>query len=461
MSQILIVDDELSICQTLQLHLERQGHAVGFCHSAEDGLTIADRMRPEIVILDIRMPGMGGMAALPHFRRKLPDAYLIMVTAFHDMETTIQAMRQGATEYIHKPIDIPELEWALRKAESRLKADAVVTIEQSITRPSGDSGIIGGSRIMRDVYKTIGLVSRNSPISCPVLIQGESGTGKELVARVIHHASDNRDKPFVAINCAALVDTLLESEMFGHEKGAFTGAHIQKDGKLTLAGEGTLLLDELGELTPSIQAKLLRVLQERSFERLGGNQTLATRCRIIAATNKDLRQAVMDGEFRDDLFYRLSVITIPLPPLRERREDIPELVHYLLSKIIRETGRRVTTVSQELMDMLVTAPWPGNVRQLENTLMKAVVLSQGSTLCHETLSEEILTPGDFNGMAEDTKAVANGYANADSLKSHERWHILKVLERTGWHKGKSCEALGISRPRLDRKIKQYNLVKPG
>ena len=452
MSRILIVDDEVSICQTLQLHLERRGHEVGFCHSAEDGLAVAGARPPQIVILDIRMPGMGGLVAIPHFRRLCPEAGLIMITAFHDMETTIQAMRQGAMEYIHKPIDIPELEWAIRRAESLLEADGGVPLGAGPSAAAGNGSLIGGSRAMQEVYKTIGLVARNSPLSCPVLIQGESGTGKELVARVIHQASANRKRPFVAINCAALVDTLLESEMFGHERGAFTGAHERREGRIAQAGDGVLFLDEMGEMSPTIQAKLLRVLQERSFERLGGHQTLTAACRIVAASNRDLRQAVREGTFRDDLFYRLSVITIHLPPLRERREDIPDLVHHLLAKIIRETGRRVTSVSRELMELLVTAPWPGNVRQLENALMRAVVLSHGGVLRREEMPEEF-----HQGTEGDDGAAAQ---TGGRLEGVERRHILQVLQRTGWHKGRSCEILGITRPRLDRKIKQYNLVKP-
>lgn len=456
MARILIVDDEKSICQTLSLHLGRKGHEVGYCHTAEDGLAVAKNLDPEIIILDIRMPGMSGLVALPLFRERFPEAFVIMVTAFHDMETTIRSTQGGAMEYIHKPIDIEELDRAIDTAISRKEGSTPskgLSIDLSVEKlpPSNDT-IIANSLVMRDVFKTIGSVSRTAQKVCSVLIQGESGTGKELVARVIHHSSINSKHPFIAVNCAALVENLLESEMFGHEQGAFTGATSRKEGKFFLVGDGTLFLDEIGDLSPAIQAKLLRVLQERVFERVGGHITLTTNCRILAATNKDLKTEVAEGRFREDLFYRLTTFTIELPPLRERIEDIPLLIQYLVKKINRETDRRITQISESALEALMKAPWPGNIRQLGNTLMKSVVLSHGNVLSLHDLPPELQSYSTTGNTPE-----SNG--GKEKLEDMEKRHIIRTLRQTGWHKGKACELLGISRPRLDRKISLYGLEK--
>ena len=456
MARILIVDDEKPICQTLNLHLGRKWHEVGFCHTAEDGLAIAITLKPEIIILDIRMPGMGGLVALPLFRELLPEVSVIMITAFHDMETTIRSTQGGAVEYIHKPINIEELDQAITAAINRQQGwgqsnglQINLSVESS---PSTGDAIIANSLIMRDVFKTIGAVSGTAPKVCTVMIQGASGTGKELVARVIHRSSSNAKLPFIAINCAALVENLLESEMFGHEQGAFTGATLRKEGKFFLVGEGTLFLDEVAELTPAIQAKLLRVLQERVFERVGGHNSLTANCRIVAATNKDLRVEVAEGRFREDLFYRLTTFTIELPPLTERTGDIPLLIQHLVKKINRETGRRVTQVSESALEALIKAPWPGNVRQLENTLMKSVVMSHGNILSLPDLPPELQ-------QYSTTEDISGSSGGDERLEDVEKRHIIRTLRQTGWHKGKACELLGISRPRLDRKITLYELEK--
>ncbi len=444
MSQLLIVDDDLAICRMLELHFQAEGHAVQIAHSVDQGLVRARQTRPELIILDIRMSGKSGLEGLLEFKAEAPHARVIMITAFHDMESTIQAMQGGADDYIHKPIDLAQLDEAVRNAfqhsqPSDTELDLVAHLVSS-------SAMVGSSSAMREVFKTIGRVAGNN---ATVLITGESGTGKELVAKAIHNASDHRDGPFVAINCAALVENLLESEMFGHERGAFSGAVNQQKGKFALAENGTLFLDEVGELTPTIQAKLLRVLQEREFLPLGGKQALPSNARIITATNVDLKEAVEQKRFREDLYYRLEVVRIQLPPLRERREDITELVPALISRINRDLNAKVTRVSCEVLEALQAHRWPGNVRELENVLTKAVALCPSDCLTPDLL------PTALQGLSIDTSAAQAPLGQARggcSLKEMEQAHVRLVLQETGGHKGRACEILGISRPRLQRLI---------
>jgi DNA-binding NtrC family response regulator len=349
---------------------------------------------------------------------------------------------------VPKPIDIDELDEAVDKALKIRAEDS----SDGLFIDSGESGgtIIGRSRTMKEVFKSIGMVSQSR---VTVLILGESGTGKELVARAIHMASPDAKAPFVAVNCAALVETLLESEMFGHERGAFTGAVSARKGRVEQAGTGTLFLDEIGELSPRLQGKLLRLLEEREYSPVGSTGIMHSAARFIAATNMDLAARVKDGEFREDLYYRLHVVNISLPPLRNRRGDIGPLAEHLLKRINREVRKGIRRVSSEAMDALVAFDWPGNVRQLENTLMKAVVMAQGDTLTLTDLPSE-LTGGLADGAWQ---ADQSGHV---SLKDLERRHIEEVLASTGWHKGQACDILGISRPRLERRLREFNITPP-
>jgi len=452
MSKILIVDDDLASCRTLELHFRGQGHRIATAHSAEEGLALAARQTPELIVLDIRMPGSSGLQALPDFKETCPDARIIMITAFHDMDSTIQAMQRGADDYIQKPIDIDELDTAVAKAlRYTVVAEESLVIDTELESVSLTAGaIVGRSRVMKEVFKTIGLVA---PSLATVLITGESGTGKELVARAIHRAGLNPTGPFVAVNCAALVETLLESDLFGHEKGAFTGALARHIGKFGMANNGTIFLDEVGELSPTIQAKLLRVLQEREYVPVGGEKPQVTHARVIAATNVDLFERVKSGAFREDLYYRLQVVNIHLPPLRERKEDIPALVQALLARINREIHRGVTRVHQEVLRCFEAYAWPGNVRELENVLMKAVALSStGIITCDQ------LPPFLCQRLAR-TEAADKPIAQ-QSLSEMAKTHVQRVLEETGWHRGHACEILGVSRPRLRRMIKQFGLAPP-
>ncbi len=440
--RILIVDDDVAICRTLQLHLQGQGYQIATAHSIDEGMRAAHTQTPDMIILDIRMPGTSGLEGLPEFKKIFPNTHVIMITAYQEMESTIQAMQRGAEDYIHKPIDIDELDRVMKRILSN-NAECQI-IDTDISTPvAGSVSMVGRSWAMKEVFKNIGLVAA-SPVT--VLITGDSGTGKELVAQAIHRSGSNPDAPFVAINCAALVETLLESDMFGHEKGAFTGATSQQQGKFALAENGTIFLDEIGELSPTMQAKLLRVLQEKEYTPLGAKQSRHTNARVIAATNVNLSEKVQSGEFRGDLLYRLQVVTLHLPPLRERKEDITALIPTLLARINRDLHKNICQVSQEVLDGLQSYDWPGNVRELENSLAKAVALCSGT----------ILTPDLFGNICGESTAPEKPLEET-SLQEIEKIHVLRVLEAQGWHKGKTCVILGISRPRLRRLLNQYGL----
>jgi DNA-binding NtrC family response regulator len=451
MSTILIVDDDVASCRTLQLHLRGQGHQVEIAHSVDAGLEKADKTPPELLILDIRMPGRSGLEGLPDFKRLIPDGKVIIITAFHDMESTIDAMQKGADDYIHKPIDIDEMDASVGKLLSVL--DDSSDLLTAGPAESGQPTMVGRSRAMKEVFKTIGMVA-NSPTT--ILITGESGTGKELVARAIHRAGANPDGPFVAVNCAALVETLLESDMFGHEKGAFTGAVARQEGKFALARGGTIFLDEIGEMSLAMQAKLLRVLQYKEFTPLGAKQAQKTDARIITATNVILEERVREGGFREDLYYRLQVVSISLPPLRARKEDISDLTRALLGRINRELHRNVNQISRDVVHCLEHYAWPGNVRELENVLMKSVALSHGDILTRDLLPEYLCPPERITPRSESQKPTEQW-----SLEEMEANHIRRVLDANDWHRGKACEILGVSRPRLRRMIRQYDLLPPG
>ncbi len=456
MIKILVIDDDLSICETLEMYLTEEGYTVYTANTGTDGLNKFVETNPDVVILDIRLPDISGFMVLEDLREENENVKVIMITAHHDMESTINAMKGGAFDYIHKPIHIDELDMAIKKAlktqEMEKKIDGLL-MEPSRSFKVGD--IIGSGREMREIFKTIGVVSQSRTT---VLIQGESGTGKELIAKVIHH-NTSPNEPYIAVNCSAIVETLLESELFGHEKGSFTGAVNRKLGKFELARYGTVFLDEISEMSLNLQAKLLRVLQEMEFERVGGKDRVKVNARIITATNKDLKAMVKEGKFRDDLFYRLNIVAIFIPPLRDRQDDIPTLVDYLLAKINRDLHKKVMGVSQEMMDLFMQYSWPGNIRELENLLVRAVVVAKG----------QILVKSDFPDLMENyareapsTKAYAEDLPHTEktmTLDQMEEVYIKKVLaENSHKNKGEICEILGISRPTLERKLEKYGIA---
>ena len=443
MSKILIVDDDQASCRTLQLHLSGVGHEVALAHSVDEGLQVCERYHPDLIVLDIRMPGKSGLQGLPEFKAAVPGVRIIMITAFHDMESTIEAMQKGADDYIHKPIDLDEFDATIDKLLSHREGELVDAARAD--RPA--LTMVGQSRAMKEIFKTIGLVAK-SPAT--VLITGESGTGKELVAKAIHRSGNYPDGPFVVVNCAAIVETLLESDMFGHEKGAFTGAVSRQVGKFSLADNGTIFLDEIGELSPVMQAKLLRVIQHKEFNPLGAKDVQFTNARIIAATNVNLQQKVAEGKFREDLFYRLQVVNIHLPPLRERKEDILGLVQALLGRINKELNRKVNSITSDALTCLQAHDWPGNVRELENALMKAVALCPSESLSLDQFPSEIT-----HAQVREYRPYTG--AGPISLQEMEKLHVAYVLDLVGWHRGRACEILEISRPRLRRMMREYGL----
>ncbi len=455
MSNILVIDDDSSIRETLDLYLAEEGYKVFTAKDGTEGLDMFVQKSPDVVILDIRLPDIDGFTVLEDLREENENVKVIMITAHHDMESTIKAMKGGAFDYIHKPVNVDELDLAIKKAlkalEMEKKIDGLL-MEPSRQFKVGD--IIGSGREMREVFKTIGVVSQSRTT---VLILGESGTGKELIAKVIHH-NTSRDEPYIAINCSAIVETLLESELFGHEKGSFTGAVTKKLGKFEQARYGTVFLDEISEMSLNLQAKLLRVLQELEFERVGGKDRIRVNARIIAATNKDLKAMVQEGRFRDDLYYRLNIVSIRIPPLRERREDIPMLVEYLLAKINRDLHKRVLGIADDMMDIFMKYPWPGNVRELENLLVRAVVVTKSQILGKNDFPELSMSgteTAEKKLSAADDSSAAGKWLTLDEV---EERHIRKIIsEAGGKNKGELCEILGISRPTLERKLEKYGI----
>ncbi len=451
MSRILVIDDDSSIRESLELYLTEEGYQVDTASTGTDGLNEFVRIDPDVVILDIRLPDIDGFTVLEDLLEDDENVKVIMITAHHDMETTIRAMKEGAFDYIHKPINVDELDIAIRKALNAIGMEK--KIHSLLMEPSRDfkvGDIIGTGSEMKEVFKTIGIVSQNKTT---VLIQGESGTGKELIAKVIHH-NTSRDEPYIAVNCSAIVETLLESELFGHEKGSFTGATARKQGKFELARYGTVFLDEISEMSINLQAKLLRVLQEMEFERVGGKERVKVNARIIAATNKNLRTMIKKGTFRDDLFYRLNIVSIHIPPLRERKEDMEPLIKYLLNKINADLHKRIAGVSDEVMNIFFQYGWPGNIRELENLLVRAAVVSKGQILGKEDFPDLM---GALNDGETDGNAALGTDEKAMTLDEIEERHIRKVISEHSRNKGEICEILGISRPTFERKLEKYNI----
>ncbi|MDY6844279.1 MAG: sigma-54 dependent transcriptional regulator [Thermodesulfobacteriota bacterium] len=470
MTRILVVDDEEKICFAFEQFLNDKGHHPLIASSAEDALRIVQEEKPHIVFLDIRLPGLSGLTALEEIQKKSPESLVVVMTAYGTMDTAIQAMRYGAYEYLTKPIDLDHVNKLITKM---LRAREISPLSQAAHLEemidSEENPLIGQSQAIQDIYKTIGLLTTND---VPVLIEGESGVGKELVARAIHFKSERKGFPFVAINCGAMPEHLLETELFGHEKGAFTGAETQKVGKFEYAAEGTIFLDEIGDLQFPLQIKLLRVLQEKHLVRVGGLKTIPVRARVITATNKNLADEVHQGKFRSDLYYRLQLITLNIPPLRERKEDIPLLVDYFIRKSNRELGKSIRGVETSAMKVLRAHEWPGNVRELENVIKRAAILTRGETLGIHRL--DLFTEADRKH--EDlTEAMVERTAQkwfremSPSLKTHGQFYktIMSTLEKTfikealvvcEHNQAKASRILGINRATLRKKMKEYDLT---
>jgi len=442
MKSVLIIDDDKLIRKSLASHFRKKGFQVFSAQDGGVGIKLFKENLPDLVLLDIRLPDVNGLEVLKKIKKQNPQACIIIMTAYDDMKTTVEAVKSGAFEYLVKPLDYVELDLVIDKVYK------VKNLEDKMSYLVGEKqkeytidNIIGSTSEMREVYKLIGSVANTR---ANILIQGESGTGKELVAKAIHYNSIYGDEPFIVINCSALSDTLLESELFGHVKGAFTDAVHETKGKFEVAGKGTLFLDEIGDVSLNLQSKLLRVIENRDFMKVGGEKLLKTEARVIAATNHELKNLVKQGKFREDLYYRLKVVEIHLPPLRERKEDIPELVAYLLEKINRELRKNVKKVPPDVMDYLVDFPWKGNVRELENALTRAVILAKGDVLLKENLPQE----------KKEKEIIPKKLV---SLNEVEKEYIQHVLKKVKGNKSKASRILQISRPTLDKKISDYHI----
>jgi len=472
MAQILIVDDDAQLRQSFGKILEGEGYEIRAAASGEAGVAEVRREAPDLVIMDVRMTGITGIAAMQQMRAASPNLPVIIMTAYGGTETAIEATKLGAFDYIVKPFEIPDI---LRLIGQGLSAGRLARARVAIAPEpdeSQDDALVGQSRAMQEVFKAIG---RAAPTDALVLIRGESGTGKELVARALWQHSARAAKPFVVINCVAIPDTLLESELFGYEKGAFTGAGGRRVGKIEQAQRGTVFLDEIGDMPLTVQAKILRLLQEKQIERLGGREPIPVDVRILAATNRDLEEAVAQGRLREDLYYRLKVVTISLPPLRAREGDVPRLAAHFLSRLARELDMQNPGLTPEAADLLAAHPWPGNVRELGNALKKALIFSRGVPIGAEDMSQAI-------GVGRPAPAVSGAGASAAAadeplrafvrralmdrageaafehvLDTVGRAAIAEALEITGGNRTRAAKLLGLSRPTLIAKIEKYGL----
>ncbi len=451
---ILILDDEQNYLLILETLLAEEGHKVTALPDPEMGLAFLEESEVDVVITDMKMPKLSGRDILEQVKKNYPHIPVLIMTAFGSIEAAVEAMKVGAFDYITKPFSNEEMllsvtkaaQYALAQRENRL-------LRSELQARYGLDRIIARGKAMRDVLE---MVAKAGPTKSTVLICGESGTGKELVARALHHASPRAAGSFISVNCMALNPGVLESELFGHEKGSFTGAVARRRGRFEMADKGTLFLDEIGELTPDLQVKLLRVLQERTFERVGGAEPVEVDIRIITATNKDLQLAVAEGRFREDLYYRLNVVRLDLPPLRERREDIPLLASHFLDKYAKENTKAVASFSAGAMDYLTSYEWPGNVRQLENVVERCVVLAHGTAIEVEDLPPEIKDEEAQYKSAVDLLPAALDLA--DTLEKIEAALVRRALARSDFVQVKAAEALGISKSLLQYKLKKYKIT---
>ncbi|MHC1752588.1 sigma-54-dependent transcriptional regulator [Humidesulfovibrio sp.] len=450
---ILILDDEQNYLLVLDAILSDAGYKATPLSDPEMGLAFLEESEVDVVITDMKMPKLTGKDVLDHVKKHYPHIPVLIMTAFGSIEAAVEAMRTGAFDYITKPFSNEELLLSISKAMQYARAQQENRqLRRQIQERFGPENIVARDKSMRHV---LDMVHRAAPSRSTVLVTGESGTGKELIAKAIHNDSPRKDGPFVSVNCMALNPGVLESELFGHEKGSFTGAVSRRRGRFELADKGTLFLDEIGELSQDMQVKLLRVLQERCFERVGGTEAVEVDIRIVAATNRDLVKAVAEGIFREDLFYRLNVVSIHLPPLRERREDIPFLAAHFLDKFAKENAREMKGFSPSAMDYLSAYEWPGNVRQLENVIERCVVLSSGDTVGAEDLPPEIKDEESQFKSAVDL--LPTKLDLSDTLEKIEGAVIRRALVRADFVQVKAAELLNVSKSLLQYKLKKYNI----
>jgi len=473
MSKLLLIDDEEDVRYSLQRILASEEIELATAASGEEGLKVIPKFKPDLVLMDVRMTGMTGMETLRKIRATDPKLLVILMTAYGTTQTAIEAMKLGAYDYLLKPFDIPKLKEVIANAlKAARDMKQVVSYAPLLESEDYELGIIGRSGPMQGVFKLIGQIAATDTTA---LITGESGTGKELVARAIYHHSDRATQPFLAVNCAAIPEQLLESELFGHEKGAFTGATVQRIGKFEQCNNGTIFLDEIGDMTPATQTKILRVLQSGTFERVGGNSPLKVDVRVIAATNKPLEAAVAAKQFREDLFYRLNVVRIHLPPLRDRRDDIPLLVNYFLEKIAREHSRKPKSIAAAAVKLFEKYHWPGNVRELENAIRRAHVLAKSDAILPGDLPPEISgaatgvaapptnnstsdgTTSDAATLARQLFQIAKRDPKLKIIPAVERELVIQALIETDNNQVHAAKMLGITRATLRKRIEKFGI----
>ncbi len=445
-TSILLVEDDDTMRDLLEKILRQEGYGVKTARNGNEALARFEKTDFDIVLSDVKMPGLDGMELLKAVKNVSEETYVVIMTAFGTIDSAVAAMKEGAFDYISKPFKIDEIRLLMKKIlkEKALRQE-VVHLRQEVSRRYEFSNIIGKSRGMQEVF---GLITKVAKGKSTILIHGRSGTGKELVAKAIHYNSPRKNRPFVAVNCSAIPETLLESELFGHLKGAFTGAHASRAGLFEEADGGTLFLDEVGDISPAMQVKLLRVLQEREIKPVGGNESRKIDIRLITATNRDLQAQVKTGAFREDLYYRLNVIPIHLPPLKERAEDLPLLAKHFLKRYGAENDRLDVTFSREALEACMNYPWPGNVREFENIIERAVILCKGNEIMLDDLPPHL--------VQESAERAQNRNLAHLSLEEIEKNHIMRVLENVGGHKMKAAEILQIDRRTLYRKLQSYS-----
>ena len=447
---ILVVEDELVQLKAVSGFLSKQGYEVLQSALPVEALALAREHAVDLVLTDFKMPAMSGVELLEALKKMNPAIEVIIMTAYGSVESATEAMKLGAVDYITKPIDLRQLQLMIRNTlERKLLVSENRQLRQQLSERFSFEGIVSQSTAMSQVLNIAGRVASSN---APVLITGETGTGKELVAKAVHFAGSRREKPFVAVNCAALSENLLESELFGHEKGAFTGADRQRKGRFETAEGGTLFLDEVGEIPLALQVKLLRVLQEKTYERVGSSHPIPTNVRIVAATNRDLEAMVREGKFREDLFYRLNVVAIRIPPLRERREDIPPLIDAFIERFASENSKKITGISREAMDLLMKHSYPGNVRELENIMQQSIVLCRGEMLVSEDLPLRVHEP-----FSEKISLMEMEGTFTEKVEAFEKSLILAALQSAGNVQTRASEQLGIGERHLRYKLKKYGL----
>jgi two-component system response regulator HydG len=447
--KVLIVDDDASHRRMLEAVLEAEGYILHQAADGEEAIAAVEDQFYDVILMDVRMGKVGGIEALQRIKELSPGIPIIIMTAYASVSTAVEALKSGAYDYLTKPLEIDELKILVAKALLHRELEKEnLYLKERLGDRFDFANIIGRSPAMTELFETLALVA---PSEATVLIVGESGTGKEIVANAIHQNSPRSERPFIKVNCAALPETLLESELFGHERGAFTGASAKKQGRFHLAHTGSIFLDEIGEMAPATQAKILRVLQEREFEPLGSTRTVKVDTRVIVATNKDLEEEIQKGHFREDLYYRLNVVRVEVPPLRRRREDIPLLADFFLKQYAEKNRRLIKGFTPRAMDLLMRHAWPGNVRELENVVERAVIMTRGDMISPDDL------PDTIRELDKEAEKVGVDLTPGKSLKEVEREMILRTLEETGGNRTHAADILGISRRTLQLKLKEYGV----